>query len=87
MRADLINELAEEAAASAVDMAGGDPELLPVATVALEFITNLRYEDERDAEPVVLAPKEVVNFRHAYCRQLRNRGVDTDLAIERSFEH
>ena len=85
LRTDLINTLAGEAAESAVDMAGADLDLLPNAEAALAFITNMRYEEETDAELLVLSPHEVTNFRHA-CRHLRNRNVPTDLAIDRSFE-
>ena len=62
-------------------MAGGDPELLPCATAALDFITNFRYENETDAQLIVLAPAEITNFRHAYCLHLRNLGVPIDVAL------
>ena len=86
LRRDLMNTLAEQAAESAVDMAGGNPDLLPTATAALDFITYFRYENETDADLIVLTPAEITNFRHVYCRHLRNLGIATDIAVARSLK-
>ena len=47
---------------------------------------NLRYEVERDDERIVLTRRELTQFHADYCRHLRNLGVPTDLAIERSYQ-
>jgi hypothetical protein len=87
LRTNLINELAQEAAEAAVDIAGQDQQqLLPSGNTALDFITNSRYEDERDDQPIFLTRRELTRFHHDYCRHLRNLGVPTALAIDRSFQ-
>ena len=86
IRTELINILAQQAAESAVDMAGTDAQLLASAAAALDFITNLRFEHETDEALIVLTPNEVTNFRHAYSRHLRNLGISIDMALAQSFE-
>jgi len=87
LRTNLINELAQEAAECAVDMAGQDQQtFLPSGNTALDFITNLRYEEERDDERIVLTRRELTQFHADYCRHLRNLSVPTEVAIARSYQ-
>jgi hypothetical protein len=86
IRTELINDLANEAATAATDMAADSFEdLLPDADAALAFITTQRYDTGQDQEMITLNRLEMTRFRHDYCRHLRNLGVPTDLAHERSF--
>ncbi len=64
MTEDQIRDLAREAAEAAMDAHTADT--LPPAAVALEFIVNMRYEAEIDADPLRLTAREFDLFLRWY---------------------